>query len=65
MERINSRLDRSFSFETHYILGLAKIEDAYRVGDRGDDDAGPRAGGAGHVEQMRSPIGAVRYPDAG
>ena len=26
MERINSRLDNSFNFETHYIRGLAKMK---------------------------------------
>lgn len=61
MERIDSRLDTSFNFETHYIRGHARMK--------------PRLGLAlavmmalalaGRRERMRSPVGAVPWPDTG
>ena len=48
MERINSRLERSFNFETHYIRGLALALGQVR---------------AGHAERMRSLVGAVPLRD--
>ena len=60
MERINSRLDNSFNFETRYIRGLAKMNT--RVGRTlavmiALALAQVRA--AGRPERMRSLVGAV------
>ena len=65
MERIDSRLDNSFNFETHYIRGLAKMKT--RVGLALAVMMALALGRvrAGHAERMRSPVGAVPYPDTG
>ena len=62
MERINSRL---FNFETHYIRGLAKMKT--RVGLALAVMMALALGRvrAGHAGRMRSPVGAVPYPDTG
>ena len=65
MERINSRLDNSFNFETHYIRGLAKMKT--RVGLALAVMMALALGQvrAGHAGRMRSLVGAVPYPDTG
>ena len=65
MERINSRLDNSFNFETHYISGLAKMKT--RVGLALAVMMALALGRvrAGHAGRMHSPVGAVPYPDTG
>ena len=65
MERINSRLDRSFNFETHYIRGLAKMNT--RVGLALAVMMALALGQvrAGHAERMRSLVGAVPLLDTG
>ena len=65
MERINSRLDHSFNFETHYIRGLAKMK--ARVGLALAVMMALALGQvrAGHAERMRSLIGAVPLRDTG
>ena len=61
MERINSRLDNSFNFETHYIRGLAKMKT--RVGLALAVMMALALGQvrAGHAGRMRSLVGAVPY----
>ena len=65
IERINSRLDNSFNFETHYIRGLAKMKT--RVGLALAVMMALALGQvrAGHAERMRSLVGAVPYLDTG
>ena len=65
MERINSRIDRSFNFETHYIRGLAKMKT--RVGLALAVMMALALGQvrAGHAERMRSLVGAVPLLDTG
>ena len=65
MEWIDSRLDNSFNFETHYIRGLAKMKT--RVGLALAVMMALALGQvrAGHAERMRSLVGAVPYPDTG
>ena len=65
MERINSRLDRSFNFETHYIRGLAKMKT--RVGLALAVMMALALGQvrAGHAERMRSLVGEVPLRDTG
>ena len=65
MERINSHLDNSFNFETHYIRGLAKMKT--RVGLALAVMMALALGQvrAGHAERMRSLVGAVPYRDTG
>ena len=65
MERINSRLDNSFNFETHYIRGLAKMKT--RVGLALAVMMALALGQvrAGHAERMRSLVGAVPFLDTG
>ena len=65
MERINSRLERSFNFETHYIRGLAKTK--ARVGLALAVMMALALGQvrAGHAERMRSLVGAVPLRDTG
>jgi len=68
IERINSRLDNSFNFETHYIRGLVKMNARVgpcRTGPGGDDGAGPRAAAGRDAERMRSLVGAVPHLDTG
>ena len=55
IERINSRLDNSFNFETHPIRGRAKMKT--RI------DLAPAR--AGHPERMRSLVNAVACLDTG
>ena len=65
MERIDGRLDNGFNFETHYIRGLAKMKT--RVGLALAVMMALALGRmrAGHAGRMRSPVGAVPYPDTG
>ena len=65
MERINSRLDHSFNFETHYIRGLAKMK--ARIGLALAVMMALALGQvrAGHAERMRSLVGAVPLRDTG
>ena len=65
MERINSRLDNSFNFETHYIRGRAKMKT--RVGLALAVMMALALGQvrAGHAGRMRSLVGAVPYLDTG
>ena len=65
MERINGRLDNSFNFETPYIRGLAKMKT--RVGLALAVMMALALGRvrAGRAGRMRSPVGAVPYPDTG
>ena len=65
IERINSRLDNSFNFETHYIRRLAKMKT--RVGLALAVMMALAVGQvrAGHAERMRSLVGAVPYLDTG
>ncbi len=65
IERINSRLDNSFNFETNYIRGLAKMKT--RVGRALAVMMALALGQvrAGHAERMRSLVGAVPYFDTG
>ena len=65
MERINSRLDNSFNFETHYIRGLAKMKT--RVGLALAMMMALALGRVrvGHAERVRSLVGAVPRLDTG
>ena len=65
IERINSRIDNSFNFETHYIRGLAKMKT--RVGLALAMMMALALGQvrAGHAERMRSLVGAVPLRDTG
>ena len=65
MERINSRIDRGFGFETHYIRGLAKMKT--RIGLALAVMMALALGQvrAGHAERMRTLVGAVPLRDTG
>ena len=65
MERINSRIDRGFGFESHDICGLAKIKT--RVGLALAVMMALALGRwrAGHEERMRSLVGAALRRDTG
>ncbi len=55
MERINSRLDQSFNFETHYIRGRAKMKTRLALAVM----MALALARAGRPERMRSLVGAV------
>ena len=63
MERINSRIDRGFGFETHYTRGLAKMKT--RIGLALAVMMALALGQvrAGHAERMRTLVGAVPLRD--
>ena len=65
MERINSRIDQGFGFETHYIRGLAKMK--ARIGLALAVMMALALGQvrAGHAERMRSLVGVVPLRDTG
>ena len=65
MERINSRLDDSFNFWTHYISGRAKMKT--RLGPALAAMMALALGQvrAGRPGRMRSPVGAGPYLDTG
>lgn len=65
IERINSRLDNSFNFETHYIRRLAKMKT--RVGLTLAVIMALALGQlrAGNAERMRSLVGAAPHLDTG
>ena len=63
MERINSRIDQGFGFETHYIRGLAKMK--ARIGLAVMMALALGQVRAGHAERMRSLVGVVPLRDTG
>ena len=65
MERINSRIDRGFGFETHYTRGIAKMKT--RIGLVLAVMTALALGQvrAGHAERMRTLVGAVPLRDTG
>ena len=65
MERINSRLDHSFNFETHYIRGLAKMKARVGLALAVMMALALAQVRAGHAERMRSLVGAVPLRDTG
>ncbi len=65
IERINSRLDNSFNFETHYIRGLARMKTRVALALAVMMALAPGQVRAGHAERMRSLVGAVPCLDTG
>ncbi len=65
IERINSRFDNSFSFETHYIRGLAKMKTRVDLALAVMMALALGQVRAGHTERMRSLVGAEPYLDTG
>ncbi len=65
MERINSRLDNSFNFETHYIRGRAKMKTRLGLALAVMMAMALAQARAGRPERMRSLVGAVPYLDTG
>ena len=65
MERINSRIDQGFGFETHYIRGLAKMK--ARIGLALAVMMALALGQvrAGHAERMRPLVGVAPLRDTG
>ena len=64
-ERLSSRIDRGFSFESHDIHDLAKMKTRIGLALTMMMALGPGAVGAGHAERMRSLVGAVPLRDTG
>ena len=65
MERINSRLDNSFNFETHYIRGLARMKTRVGLALAVMMALALGQARAGHAERMRSLVGKVELRDTG
>ena len=65
MERINSRLDNSFNFETHYIRGLAKMKTRVGLALAVMMALALGQARAGHAERMRSLVGKVELRGTG
>ena len=65
MERINSRLDQAFNFETHYIRGRAKMKTRLGLALAVMMAMALAQARAGRPERMRSLVGAVPYLDTG
>ena len=65
MERINSRLDNSFNFETHYIRGRAKMKTRIGLALAVMMALALAQARAGHPERMRSLVNAVPCLDTG
>ena len=65
MERINSRIDRGFGFETHYTRGLAKMKTRIGLALAVMMALAPGQVRAGHAERMRTLVGAVPLRDTG
>ena len=65
MERINSRIDQGFGFETHYIRGLAKMKTRVGLALAVMMALALGQARAGHAERMRSLVGPVPLLDTG
>ena len=65
MERINSRIDRGFGFETHYTRGIAKMKTRIGLALAVMMALAPGQVRAGHAERMCSLVGAVPLRDTG
>ena len=65
MERINSRLDQGFNFETHYIRGRARMKTRIGLALAVMMAMALAQARAGRPERMRSLVGAVPYLDTG
>ena len=63
LKRLNSRLDRVFNFETHYIRGRARMKT--RMGLAVTMAMALAQARAGRVGCMHSLVGAVPYLDTG
>ena len=65
MERINSRLDNSFDFETHYIRGRAKMKTRVGLALAAMMALALAYMRAGRAERLRSLVGAAPLLDTG
>ena len=65
MERINSRIDQGFGFETHYIRGLAKMKTRVGLALAVMMALALGQARASHAERMRSLVGPVPLLDTG